>query len=931
MNDDLNDVQALRFAAEQKSLEGDLDIALQLLDKAEQVANVNGDPLDMALVWRGRANVYQHHDQFADSLNATQNAVAIYEKHGEPFDIAVARTIEVFVLGALERYEEAEALAEWIRPHFVAEKFVLGQAALAANLARVYTDSWQLPKALTQFRHAHDLYKRLGNHGRAAKVLSDMGIVAEQMDNFDLAQECYETAYPDLVAAGDILTVVKNQFNLAQLCLRQARYKQALIYLHQARTNAESYPDSTNADTFATAYINLYEAQVRRQLGEIDLTLHLLHTALTQFNDWDRHIEQVQVLIELSHTISIKPTSANLQQALAWLTEAENTLLTLSMPLFLALVRLQKGELLFALHQLTAAAECAQLALEPFQKHHLNLRQAQAQTLLADCLWQLRPEKAHHLYQQTLLIISDDVPELIIRCWHGLARLAKLDNNLTLAETAYTNAIQHVQIIQHNLSTHTHRAGFLADKQHLLEELLAVLHEQTGREQEIALRVEQFKASALAAMLWKHPVETLHTPQLQALLTERTQLRQELDAQQTLFTHLSATSQLPTRTAYVKYDHQQQTKIRQIRQKLQYVDEKIAHQQDSALNWQEGIPASSTNLHQLLDFETGLVSFYQVQERLFALTATHETGDLYVHKLDTDVQEIVQLWQKGRRWIVRPQTNISQAQNRLAVFWEKLIQPWYSHLASKKRLIILPHPDLYQLPFTAFYDDREQRYLLDVWQLQLAPSATILAMHQGKKENLKPPLIVGYAGKPNHSAYLPNVVEEIKQLANIWPQATIFQDEEALAENILTQMSHRSFVHIAGHTIYTGQSPLESGIPLANGKWLRATDLYLAYGQLSGSNIILSGCESGRGQTIGSDVLGLTSAFLYAGASSVIASLWRVDDEATMHMMVNLYSMLKQNLTLVASLQLAQQMVRSETNFAHPYFWSPFILNGHNH
>ncbi len=147
---------------------------------------------------------------------------------------------------------------------------------------------------------------------------------------------------------------------------------------------------------------------------------------------------------------------------------------------------------------------------------------------------------------------------------------------------------------------------------------------------------------------------------------------------------------------------------------------------------------------------------------------------------------------------------------------------------------------------------------------------------------------------------------------------------------MLDQIGNRPLIHLAGHVFYNAQEPLEAGMPLADGRWLRASDLYLQYGRLAGTIVTLSGCSSGRGRTVGGDVLGLTSAFLYAGATAIVAGLWQVNDAATTRLMKLFYQKLNEGTLVSEALQYAQINLLHSQDFAHPYFWSPFQLSGGN-
>ena len=115
-----------------------------------------------------------------------------------------------------------------------------------------------------------------------------------------------------------------------------------------------------------------------------------------------------------------------------------------------------------------------------------------------------------------------------------------------------------------------------------------------------------------------------------------------------------------------------------------------------------------------------------------------------------------------------------------------------------------------------------------------------------------------------------------------------------------------------------------SSLKLADGS-LTALDLY---SMTCHTNLVtLSGCRSGASEVAGADeLLGLMRGFLYAGARSLLLSLWDVNDRSTSKFMVAFYQAWLGGKTKSESLRAAIQQVRAEE--PHPYFWAPFVLIG---
>ena len=143
-------------------------------------------------------------------------------------------------------------------------------------------------------------------------------------------------------------------------------------------------------------------------------------------------------------------------------------------------------------------------------------------------------------------------------------------------------------------------------------------------------------------------------------------------------------------------------------------------------------------------------------------------------------------------------------------------------------------------------------------------------------------------------------------------------------------------LHLATHSIINSEFPELSGVILSlvneNGKpqdgFLRLSDIYNL--RLNADLVVLSACETALGKEVkGEGIVGLTRGFMYAGAPTVVASLWKVDDRATSDLMQRFYErMLKKNLSPSESLREAQiSMIKNQT-YVHPFYWAGFNLQG---
>jgi CHAT domain-containing protein len=109
--------------------------------------------------------------------------------------------------------------------------------------------------------------------------------------------------------------------------------------------------------------------------------------------------------------------------------------------------------------------------------------------------------------------------------------------------------------------------------------------------------------------------------------------------------------------------------------------------------------------------------------------------------------------------------------------------------------------------------------------------------------------------------------------------------------------------------------------------------------RLDADLVVLSACATGRGKLRrGEGIIGLTRAFMYAGTPSVVASLWKVNDQSTSLFMEFFYRHLKEGQSKAEALRQAKKQLmqtrawsdtlKEEQSLAAPYFWAPFILIG---
>jgi CHAT domain-containing protein len=171
----------------------------------------------------------------------------------------------------------------------------------------------------------------------------------------------------------------------------------------------------------------------------------------------------------------------------------------------------------------------------------------------------------------------------------------------------------------------------------------------------------------------------------------------------------------------------------------------------------------------------------------------------------------------------------------------------------------------------------------------------------------------------------PQILDEVRAVSSVLPKSEVFIGPEATDKVLREKGPNARFVHIATHGWFRQDNPMFSSISLGNSN-LSLFDLYQL--NLPCELVTLSGCGTGLNVVVGGDeLLGLVRGLLYAGTQGVLVTLWDVNDQSTADFMKLFYENLQRNGTNKAeAVQQAMREVRKE--YAHPFYWAPFVLVG---
>lgn len=278
-----------------------------------------------------------------------------------------------------------------------------------------------------------------------------------------------------------------------------------------------------------------------------------------------------------------------------------------------------------------------------------------------------------------------------------------------------------------------------------------------------------------------------------------------------------------------------------------------------------------------------------------------------------------------------PEADLRRAIGSARKLRHLLIGPVEDLMAHARRVFVVPDQDLALLPFAALplgdgeSSSEELRFLGGDHEIAVLPMAGEPPAVTGPRA----PILLAGDPLPDERGEYPALEFAARELGGveaIWAQSpTTRLDGARLTANSLRELPLASFgtLHFATHALASSRDPRRCAVILSAGEKLSMQQI--AEMRLGPALIVLSACKTGEGEVIpGEGVVGLTWAFLRAGAQGVVASLWSVVDESTTELMVAFHRNLRSGADPVRALSLAQRELARKR--PHPLHWASFVV-----
>lgn len=380
-------------------------------------------------------------------------------------------------------------------------------------------------------------------------------------------------------------------------------------------------------------------------------------------------------------------------------------------------------------------------------------------------------------------------------------------------------------------------------------------------------------------------------PELQNLRGQTQALEQEIASKRAAGADSSAAEQLlaSTRGEFSQV-------VTRLRQQDPRYEERLAIRPVNFVRQQGFIPEN-----------TAVAQYFPSGESLYIFLATRQS--LKIHKIPVGEAALAEEQRAFRR-------DLLQQKPLSPKLYQWLIAPIDKEIADKPVLAVVPTGLLSYLPFSALSNGE---YLVQKKQVvTLLKSSDLSALGQAPNAHRTGLLALG-----NPDGSLPAASQEVTEIAALFGTKALVGSEATSAR--LQTPPDIAYLHLATHGTLNSRNPTASQLLLASGG-LTVADIYNL--RLPGVRLAtLSACTTALGETNpGADLTTLADAFSLAGASSVVASLWSVEDSSTRDLMVEFYRRIQAGESLAQALQGAQ--LKLLTAGKTPFQWAPFVLIG---
>jgi CHAT domain-containing protein/TolA-binding protein len=854
--------------------------AIRLYEQLLKLQEEIGEQAGLFTVLYNLGTLYTDQAQYDRANELSKRLLDLATAGNDPATAARAHFLIGSALSRQGKYNQAISLYEEALAIYKDKGDKLNTGLTLNRLGTTQTNLGNYQQARLYFEQALEIYETLKDPVRIGWILQNLSAIAFYQADYRQAVSYSERALKIFEQHGDERRTLIALNNLSLYYSEQGDYKQAFEYYGQAAKLAEKLGDQKALATSFARLGAIYMAQREYHLG-IDYFKRALKIQTTAANHSEICVLSdriAQGLIELNdHKLALEWTD----RAIALAREKEERLIIAETLTTKARVLRGTGDLKGALAALDEVLKIAQ---------ELN------------------------------------GPALYWPVFHLQGLIARDQGDIDMAIAKHQQAIVYLRNIRNHLAGGEKSEQFFlrGKRQGVYKDLIELLI-KSGRTREALEYIEETKQRELTSLYQKagsrpaSPAEAKAYEHIKSLAARVRALDQELA-----------------------------TVIEQDRRKL--LQDQLSILQAEHDSYAQILVREHPRVAEILGLKP--ISFASIQASLpdrvlilepFALSNqvvvfAFDKNQLLLRALQLKPEELDRAASVLRGNFSRSRSgNAEETKTLSRQIYNWLISPFEKEVAKAEHLIVIADGKLRYLPIQALWNG--EQFLIERIPVSYVATAASLIFYTEAGSPSKRTGVLGIGNPMSNDRLLalPFAEAETREFGKIFGErATIRIGAQATKVNFLSDAAGAVLIHLATHAILDAEQPERSYILLAgeneDQRRLNYGEIPQMETQLRGANLItLSACETALGGTSdGLEISGLSEQFRQAGVHSVIASLWKVNDQSTRVLMTEFYSQLKAGRSRATALRAAQlQLIRgSKSDYSDPFFWAPFILIG---
>ena len=835
---------------------------------------------------------YENLEDFRKAVDYAGKELEIDLELGDEWKIAVdygSLGLNYIKLGEFEKATEyiEKALAIDIK---IGDKE--GMAADHGNLSLVYSGMGQFRKSIVYQEKSIEIYKEIDNKPELLRCYSDVGFDYIKLGEFRKAIEYLNKALEINKEIGDREAEASCYSNLVMAYSGMGAYEKSVKYIEKALKISE---EISNKSGQVTCYINLGSEYGRR-------------------GNYKKSIECSKKALDICRETSIKPKEAHCY--------------------------LNIGISYVGLGEFKKAFEYHRKALVIYKEIGDKEGAAYSYENLAITYTNIAKFKEALDNHKEALEICKEIGTLTLekKINQNLAALYYFYDLPVFAYDYYKIAIELSEKLRERIFEEENKISFSESNSDAYNHMISLCF-RLEKNNESFDYLEKNKSRTL--------LDLLSTTNIQPHVETTLELKSLLSQEEFCLTKLRS---FQTQDLTQKKTNREPGELDEIVEELDNVYNKIETFDPNYVFIRRGKPLSAENIINLISTQNRnlvLLEYFLTKDELYIFIFPSRDKQLYIEKISISQDKINRYisedyWRSvvKYRWF----KDIGESWLGLSNY---LIDPISKYLAKGDLIYFIPHGLLHYLPMHALELNGEP--LIKHHPVTYSPSASLIRFCQNKGSGeLKSCVSFGVAiGKEEEAEFeekiknmnkedKKEIEEKIKKVKEIFEgesknvggffNGKTYLGYDATKKQAIKTCIDEDILHFSCHGYFDDNDPLSSGVKLYDGV-LTAREIFDM--RLNTELVTLSACQTGiNKRRPGDELIGLTRAFLYAGAPSIIVSLWSVDAPSTQELMIEFYKSLKNGFDKATALQQSQKKIMGKEKYSHPYYWAPFMLVG---